>query len=234
MATIQQAICPCGYPAQDDSDLATHLLQAGAYDTVRGRTVLRPDKPHGGKDGDNGNRLPMGRGLLLPPVRPDRRAKNPGRRDRAPDIDDPHRQGNEEDLVHVSELQPHARQYGAMAISQSVFPAVNLTAAVFVSALAAVYLGPTVAAILFAGPLAPWLSAAEWLWQHGEISVPLALAVVLLPAIPWTRRRLVRGLSRGLERLGYFLGAGLVVSCVVAFAMWLLVFGGIFLAPGVK
>ncbi len=45
---IKQAACSCGYQAQDDNDLAAHLLQAGAYDTVRGQIVLRPDKPHGG------------------------------------------------------------------------------------------------------------------------------------------------------------------------------------------
>ncbi len=44
-----KATCACGYLAVNDDDLVAHLLQAGAYDTVRGKAVLRPDKPHGGK-----------------------------------------------------------------------------------------------------------------------------------------------------------------------------------------
>jgi len=216
-------VCACGYAARDAEDMAAHLLRAGAFEDKRGKIRLLPDKPHvePRKDSD-------GQPRLVPPV-----SKVGIRRTLDNALAARTRPPDEDDGALVPRLRPQPRQLrhdSARAGRWWAVP-VNLGVLSFLSSVVVLSQGSAAASALLDGPLSPWASTSRWLWHHGEVSIPLALALVALVALPWTRRTIVRGIARGLETIGLLLSWSLLVAVGVGLALYTLLILNLLFTP---
>ncbi len=92
---------------------------------------------------------------------------------------------------------------------------VALAVLIAIGLIAAVVWVPLILRPIALGPLAPWVQLLDWLWHHGEVSLPVLAALVLTFTVPALRARALRHIATA----GYWMAMGSIAGLAL-FTAW--------------